>query len=171
MPNVHPEWMEVSVNDRPLTAPVTGDEGAVYAAEPAVAASASPAPMPAAPTPYELVGGEATVRRIVDRFYYLMDTRADVKALRDMHAADLGPMRDKLGDFMMGWLGGPRTYFERDDTVCISSAHAPFTIDAAARDQWLQCMYQAMDDVGVPCEVQALIRTPLARVAGFLQNA
>lgn len=122
------------------------------------------------PTPYELIGGEPAVRRLVERFYYLMDTRPGVRRLREMHAADLGPMRDKLGDFMMGWLGGPRIYFERADAGCITEVHAPFPIDAAAHDQWLQCMYQAMDDTGVPCEVQALIRTPLARIAGFLRN-
>jgi hemoglobin len=140
--------------------------------EPAVAGAATPAPAaPRAPTPFDLVGGESVVRRLVERFYYLMDTRPEAKALRAMHASDLGPMRDKLGDFMIGWLGGPRTYFDRTDTLCISAAHAPFTIDAVARDQWLQCMYQALDDVGVPCEVQALVRTPLARVAEFLKNA
>jgi hemoglobin len=141
------------------------------AEEPAVAGSAAPVQVAASPTPYDLVGGEAVVRRLVDRFYYLMDTRPEAKELRAMHARDLGPMRDRLGEFMMGWLGGPRIYFERENAVCISSAHAPFTIDSSARDQWLQCMYQAMDDVGLPCEVQALIRTPLQRVAGFLQNA
>ncbi len=139
--------------------------------EPAVAHQSNPAPPgPDAPTPYDLVGGEPVVRRLVARFYQLMDTRPEYAELRAMHAADLGPMRDKLGDFMMGWLGGPRIYFERADAGCITEVHAPFPIDTQARDQWLACMYEALDDTGVPCEVQALIRTPLSRVAEFLKN-
>jgi hemoglobin len=129
------------------------------------AAAAAPAP-----TPYDLIGGEPAVRRLVERFYYLMDTRPEAAELRAMHARDLGPMTEKLGDFMMGWLGGPRIYFERSDAGCITEAHVPYAIDAAARDQWLACMYQALDDTGVPCEVQALVRQPLARVAEFLKN-
>jgi hemoglobin len=122
------------------------------------------------PTPYDLIGGEPAVRRLVARFYALMDERPEAADLRAMHARDLGPMTEKLGDFMMGWLGGPRIYFERPDTGCITEAHAPFEIDAAARDQWLACMYQALDETGVPADVQAQIREPLSRVAEFLKN-
>ena len=98
------------------------------------------------PTPYERIGGEGAVRRIVDRFYDLMDSDADVAPLRRMHAADLAPMRERLTDFMVGWLGGPPRYFQRSDAKCMGQAHAPFAIDAAIRDQWMSCMNRALDE-------------------------
>ena len=37
-------------------------------------------------TPYELMGGEAGVRRLVDRFYDLMDTAPEAATIRALHA-------------------------------------------------------------------------------------
>ena len=41
------------------------------------------------PTPYELIGGESGVRRLVDRFYDLMDNEATARDIRKMHAKSL----------------------------------------------------------------------------------
>lgn len=123
-------------------------------------------------TPYQLLGGsEAAVRRLVDRFYDLMDSAPEARALRAMHAGDLGPMRDQLTRFLSGWLGGPALYARRNrGSVCITAAHRPLPIDAAARDQWMWCMRRAMDETGAPDEFRRMIDAPLARVAEFLRN-
>jgi hemoglobin len=121
-------------------------------------------------TPYELLGGAEALRRLTDRFYDVMDAAPEAKTLRAMHGADLGPMRDKLFDFMSGWLGGPPLYSQRTGSVCITRAHQPFAIDAAARDQWLWCMERAMDDVAAPDAVRQMVRQPLGRMAEFLRN-
>lgn len=138
----------------------------------AAAQAADPAPaQPAAPpTPYERVGGEATVRRIVERFYDLMDSDAAVASLRRMHAADLAPMRERLTDFMVGWLGGPPRYFQRPDAKCMGQAHAPFAIDAAIREQWLSCMVRALDEAQLEEGLRALIRTALGRMTEGMRN-
>jgi hemoglobin len=99
-----------------------------------------------------------------------MDSAPEAKALRDMHGADLGPMRDKLYEFMSGWLGGPPLYSQRTGSVCITRAHAPFPIDAAARDQWLWCMQRAMDDIDAPAAMREMVAKPLERMADFLRN-
>jgi hemoglobin len=122
-------------------------------------------------TPYERIGAEPAVRRIVARFYDVMDTDPAVAPLRAMHAGDLGPMREKLGDFMIGWLGGPPRYFERADARCMGQAHAPFAINASIREQWLTCMNRALDDEHVDSELQALIRAALGRMTGGMVNA
>lgn len=49
-----------------------------------------------ATTPYELLGGAAPLRQLVDRFYDVMDTAPEARALRAMHGAELGPMRDMV---------------------------------------------------------------------------
>jgi hemoglobin len=123
-------------------------------------------------TPYELLGGnEAAVRRIVDAFYDLMESAPEARELRAMHAADLGPMRDRLTWFLSGWLGGPALYNERTGGgVCMTSAHRPFAIDDRARDQWMWCMRGALDTADVPAGVRAMVEPAFERITGFLRN-
>ncbi len=121
-------------------------------------------------SPYEIIGGTPAVRAIVDRFYDLMDTDPAVAELRHMHAGDLGPMRDRLTDFLVGWLGGPPLYFQRSDRKCIVSAHRPFAIGETARDQWMSCMRRALVDCGVSEEVRTLLDKPLLRMCEAFRN-
>ncbi len=120
--------------------------------------------------PYELVGGEGGLRRIVDRFYAIMDQNAEAASIRAMHGADLGPIREKLFEFLSGWLGGPPLYSQRTGSICITEAHRPFAIGAAERDQWMACMRQALVDCGVSPEVRAMLDEPLFRICDFLRN-
>lgn len=119
---------------------------------------------------HELIGGDAAVRRIVDRFYDYMASDAAVTELRAMHAADLAPIREKLGDFMIGWLGGAPLYFQKPGARCMGAVHAPYAISAAVREQWLSCMHRALDDEGVSAELQQPIRLGLARMTAAMQE-
>ncbi|MGE0629529.1 MAG: group II truncated hemoglobin [Hyphomicrobiaceae bacterium] len=128
---------------------------------------------PAAPiqsSPYELIGGAAAVRRIVDRFYDIMDSDPAAAAIRAMHARDLTPMRDRLFEFLSGWLGGPPLYFQRPDHKCIVSAHRPYAIGETERDQWMMCMRRAMEDCNVDAEIRSLLDKPLHRMAEAFRN-
>ncbi|MBS0394263.1 MAG: group II truncated hemoglobin [Proteobacteria bacterium] len=125
---------------------------------------------PSLPTLYDALGGEPAVRALVDRFYDIMDADPALAPLRAIHAADLGPMRGRLGDFMMGWLGGPQHYFQRPDAPCLGAAHGAFAINAQLRDQWLECMDRALAASGTPEPVVARLRPPLAMLAEFLRN-
>jgi hemoglobin len=51
--------------------------------------------------------------------------------------------------FLSGWLGGPPLYIEKYGHPRLRQRHQPFAVDAAARDQWMRCMVQAMEDVGI----------------------
>jgi len=121
-------------------------------------------------TMYVELGGADAVRALVNRFYDIMDSDPAVAPLRAMHAADLAPMRDKLYDWMSAYLGGPQHYFKRPDALCFSAAHSHLAIDATIRDQWLGCMFRALDDTGVAPALQARVRPPLAELANFLLN-
>ncbi len=121
-------------------------------------------------TPYEMLGGEATVRRIVDRFYDIMDSAPEAARIRAMHAADLSPMRERLFEFLSGWLGGPPLYFQRPDQKCIVSAHRSFSIGEAERDAWMMCMRRAMEDCDVPADVRTLLDPAFLRMADAFRN-
>ena len=121
-------------------------------------------------TPYDMLGGEAVVRRIVDRFYDIMDSAPEAARLRAMHAADLSPMRQRLFEFLSGWLGGPPLYFQRPDHKCMVSAHRPFRIGEAERDAWLMCMRRALEESDVPENLRALLDRAFFRVADAFRN-
>ena len=112
-------------------------------------------------TPYEIIGGEPSLRRLVNRFYDIMESEPTAAPLRAMHAADLSPMRQRLFEFMSGWMGGPRLYSD-----CVVGAHAHLQIGKAERDQWLQCMRQAMAEQAVSEPMRSQMDSALARMAG-----
>ena len=97
-------------------------------------------------TPYEIVGGAETVRRIVDRFYDLMDSEHRFAELRALHAPDLAPMRESLAGFLNAWLGGPRDWFARNPGKCVMSLHAAVAVSALTARQWSDAMRLAIAD-------------------------
>jgi hemoglobin len=124
------------------------------------------------PTPFEAIGEEAGVRALVDGFYDRMEGNPAFAALRAIHAEDLGPMRARLADWLIGWMGGPVVYPERHPgRPCVVSAHAPFRIDATLADQWLACMQLALADSAMPEDWRALTDAAFARMCQGLQNA
>jgi len=104
---------------------------------------------PTGPTPFALLGGEAPVRALVDRFYDLMDLEPQFAALRALHPQELSGSRDKLFWFLCGWLGGPDHYIQRFGHPMLRARHMPYAIGLAERDQWMACMALAMQDEAV----------------------
>lgn len=101
------------------------------------------------PTAFDLLGGEAKVRALVDRFYDLMELEPAYRGVRALHPSTLERSRDRLHWFLCGWLGGPNHYVERFGHPMLRARHLPFSIGIAERDQWLACMHQAMREEGV----------------------
>lgn len=115
-----------------------------------------------------MLGGDVVLRALVDRFYDRMAALPPADPLRAMHAADLGPMREKLFDFLSGWLGGPNRYFQRPDAKCMGSAHAPFNIRKEDAEAWLGCMELALADVSAPGDFRALVMPAFRRMAAAM---
>jgi hemoglobin len=116
-------------------------------------------------TPYDLIGGEAAVRRLADRFYAIMDSNPGASRIRAMHEQDLAPIRQLLFEFLSGWLGGPPLYFNRAEHRCIMSAHRPYEIGETERNEWMMCMRAAMDECTLPAEMRALLDQGFSRMA------
>lgn len=98
---------------------------------------------------FELLGGEAGVRELVNRFYDLMDIDTDLQALRAAHGPSLDAAREKLFWFLCGYFGGPDHYVQRFGHPRLRARHLPFSIGEAERDQWVVCMGRAMADLKV----------------------
>ena len=97
-------------------------------------------------SPFNSIGGLAGVRKLVDRFYDLMDEKTAAAIIRDMHPQSLDGSRQKLYEFLCGFLGGPALYIEKHGHPRLRMRHAGFAIDESARDNWIACMNQALEE-------------------------
>lgn len=121
-------------------------------------------------TPYDMLGGETGVLKLAIAFYDAMDRLPEAATIRAMHGGSLDGIKQKLFEYLSGWLGGPRLYYERYGSVCIGHAHAPYAIGAAERDQWLRCMDAALDEVNATEQVRELLKLPMVRMANAMRT-
>lgn len=121
-------------------------------------------------TPYDALGGDPVVRRLVDRFYDHMDALPEAATIRAMHPGDLATSREKLYWFLSGWLGGPPLYVERRGHPRLRARHLPFSIGEAERDAWMRCMDLALDEVVPPGDVRTQVRAAILRLADHMRN-
>ena len=121
-------------------------------------------------TAYELVGGEAAVRRLVDRFYDLMDLEPAYAELRALHPTTTEGSRDKLFWFLCGWLGGPSHYIDRFGHPMLRARHLPFAIGIKERDQWMACMKQAMAETGMDTALAERLAASFFNTADWMRN-
>jgi hemoglobin len=94
---------------------------------------------------YDEVGGAATFRTIVSRFYQLV--RED-EILRPLYPEDdLDGAEERLRMFLEQYWGGPRTYGDKRGHPRLRMRHAPFRIGFLERDAWLRCMRTAIAEI------------------------
>lgn len=124
-------------------------------------------------TPYELLGGEAVVRRLVEHFYDAMG-RSEPELTRlhrcDEHGQVCRESRDRFALFFIGWLGGPEDYVKQHGHPRLRMRHGRVAVDVAMRDAWLRAMTTALDEVGVSGWVRGFLQQRLTEVADFLRN-
>jgi|RhiMethySRZTD1v2_1073278.scaffolds.fasta_scaffold03485_11 hemoglobin len=121
-------------------------------------------------TPYTALGGDEAVRALVTTFYDTMDRESAFVSIRALHKPSLDEAREKLYEFVCGWLGGPPHYEKKYGHPRLRGRHMPFPIGEAERDLWLACMKSALDERGVSGEIRAFLDQRFAHVANFMRN-
>lgn len=119
---------------------------------------------------YTRIGGEPALRRLVTRFYELMDTLPEARDIRALHPADLASSREKLFLFLSGWLGGPPLYVAQYGHPRLRARHLPFTIGEAERDAWLLCMERALAELETDVLLRAQLLHALRQTADHMRN-
>ena len=110
------------------------------------------------------------MRRLVDRFYDLMDGAPEASTIRALHAASLKASREKLYLYLSMWTGGPTTYTDRFGHPRLRARHLSFPIDTRARNEWLWCMDRALDEHDMPGELREALREKLHALADHMRN-
>ena len=121
----------------------------------------------AAITLYDAVGGTDFFTDLVDNFYAGVERDA---LLRPMYPRDLAGPRQRLLGFLIQYWGGPTTYSDERGHPRLRMRHAPFTVDRAARDRWMDLMTAACDEIAFPEPARAAALQFLGGVATFLIN-
>lgn len=76
----------------------------------------------------------------------------------------------RLRDFLIFRFGGPQRYIEDRGHPRLRMRHAPFPVNQAARDRWMQLMDNALSSVPMPAEAQQLLRTYFESTATAMMN-
>ena len=121
-------------------------------------------------TAFAMLGGEHRVRLLVDRFYNIMGTDPQAAAIRALHPPDLQRPRERLHDFLCGWLGGPPHYEQKYGHPRLRARHLPFAIGKSERDQWIYCMARALADLNVDAGLHERLTAAFFRTADFMRN-
>lgn len=117
---------------------------------------------------FERAGGLPFFERLVGHFY---EAVADDPILRPLYPEpDLRPAQRRLTLFLAQYWGGPRTYDTERGHPRLRMRHAPFAIDAAARDRWLELMRSALAAEAPAADVAAELDAYLAMAAEAMQN-
>jgi hemoglobin len=122
------------------------------------------------PTVYERLGGEEGVRRLVQRFYTLMDQLPDAQAVRLMHPDSLARSEESLFKFLSGWFGGPPLYMQERGHPRLRMRHMPFPIGQEERNAWMQCMSQALEEQVEDLGLRRGIEHAFSEMASHLIN-
>jgi hemoglobin len=92
---------------------------------------------------YDDIGGSATIRGIVKRFY---EGVAQDEVLRPLYPeADLSGAENRFAMFLEQYWGGPTTYSDQRGHPRLRMRHAPFAVTPTARDHWLTHFRAALD--------------------------
>jgi hemoglobin len=119
---------------------------------------------------YELIGGEAGLRKLVERFYDLIDSSPEAAQIRALHPKSLKQSREKFFMFLSGWSGGPQLYVEKYGHPRLRMRHMPFSIGIVERDQWIWCMNRTLDEMQMNSAVTEHLKARFAETADFLRN-
>ncbi|HSI33093.1 MAG: globin [Phycisphaerae bacterium] len=112
--------------------------------------------------------GDDGFRRLVAAFYRRVVTD---DLLGPMYPKDdMAGSEERLRLFLIQRFGGPYTYSESRGHPRLRMRHAPFKVDHAARDRWIEMMGASLAEAQIPADVAATLRPFFHSTATFMIN-
>ncbi len=116
---------------------------------------------------YSAIGEDGFGRLI--RAFYSQIPQDDI--LGPIYPADDFPgAEERLRDFLIYRFGGPARYIENRGHPRLRMRHAPFPVDAAARDRWLLLMDKALKQTALPPAAEQILRDYFEPTANAMMN-
>ncbi len=116
---------------------------------------------------YDVIG-EDGFHRLVAAFYRQVpgdDILSPMYPKNDLVGAE-----KRMRDFLIFRFGGPPRYIQERGHPRLRMRHAPFHIDTAARNRWVQIMDRALEEAKLPLNVEAVLRSFFHNTATFMIN-
>ena len=113
--------------------------------------------------------GEDGFGRLIAAFYRQIpedDVLGPIYPQRDLAGAE-----ERLRGFLIYRFGGPQTYIDQRGHPRLRMRHAPFRVDAKARDRWMELMNRAMDEVQLTNEVRQVMAPYFESTATAMMNS
>lgn len=118
-------------------------------------------------TIFELIGGSDTIARLVGAFYARVQAHP---TLSQLFPEDISPVREKQYAFLTQFFGGPHLYAQQYGQPMLRARHLPHPITPNRAREWLQCMWGAMDDIGLEGPVRDYMFERLMLTARHMVN-
>lgn len=118
------------------------------------------------------LGGEETIRRLVEIFYDIVEHDEDAKPLHVLHLRGHGiaHSREEQFNYLCGFFGGPSYYVQKHGHSRLKEIHEHVEIGPELRDMWLNCMRKAIDKADIPQERHELVMRHFGFAAETARN-
>ncbi|MFP3322287.1 globin [Planococcus sp. SIMBA_160] len=116
--------------------------------------------------PYDQIGAE-TLSNLVDAFYTRVSAHPQ---LAPIFPDDLTETARKQKQFLTQYLGGPNIYSAEHGHPRLKARHHPFPITPDRAQAWLECMSEAMDEVGLSGQFRETFFNRLVLTAHHMVN-
>ena len=103
---------------------------------------------------YDSIGGAQTIRKLVETFYPKVQAHPE---LSKIFPEDIHPVKEKQFMFLSQFFGGPALYSEAFGHPMMRARHSPFPITPARARDWLGCMGEALQEIGLTPEQQSFV--------------
>jgi hemoglobin len=117
---------------------------------------------------YSSIGADG-FQRLVAAFYRQVPGDSILGPMYPSH--DLEGAEYRMRMFLIGRFGGPPTYIEERGHPRLRMRHAPFQVDQAARDRWMELMTRALDETKLPADADAILRGFFSSMSSFMMNS
>ncbi|MDU2243033.1 MAG: globin [Paenibacillus sp.] len=95
---------------------------------------------------YDNLGGEGTIRRLVEAFYPRVQRDP---LLGPLFPEDITPVMEKQFMFLSQFFGGPSLYSDAFGHPMMRARHLPFPVTTERAEAWLACMSAALEEIGI----------------------
>ena len=117
--------------------------------------------------PYEEIGAEK-LSELLHAFYERVGRHPQLKPI---FPEDLTETTRKQIQFQTQYLGGPDIYTQEHGHPMLRARHIPFKITPDRAQAWLECMKEAMDEVGLEGKFRDVYYQRLVLTANHMINS
>ena len=122
-------------------------------------------------TLYDRLGGEQALLRLVERYLFLLRTRAEYAPLCAHYTRGFEHYKKRMFEYLSGFLGGPGLYMQRHGMPSLRENHPRIAITPQLRDLWYGCMAQAVNDEFSDIALRRELESAFWTIADSLRNA